>query len=157
MNRGMNIIMTDQIIKTDKPYRKKLFTTYAIAIIVLVLFFWLVLPQCKAHLYTLPIMDFLLTTEIAVIIFLLLFIAPAVYLIRFGQKVLAHNQFPYPGQKVIHDTKVVTGKKAVSFGRMLIFLGILSLFMSVTGIVVSHVYFEKFRHFDPFHASSRVA
>src|SRR5215472_12823824 len=46
-------------------------------------------------------------------------VALAVYLWALGGKVVRTREFPPPGLRVIHDTPIVTGERAVSRGRLL--------------------------------------
>jgi hypothetical protein len=149
--------MPEEIFKTDRSYRKKLFIAYGTAILVLALLIMFGLPPVLRYLRACGILKFLTITEIMALAFLLGFIGPAMFLVHTGRKILFYKQVPYPGQKVIHDTKVVFGRKAIFRGRLLVFLGIASIFIAITGSIITHYKFEKFRHFNPFHSVTRVA
>jgi hypothetical protein len=149
--------MPEVIVKADRGYRKKLFTAYALCIFFLGMFAWICLPLIMKYLNACEIPKFLNLTEICALAFLLLFVGPAIFLINTGRKILRHNQVPYPGMKVIHDTKVILGKGAVTRGRLLIALGVLSIFVAIAGSIITHYYFEKFRHFNPIQSAVRVA
>jgi hypothetical protein len=146
--------MTQEIFKADRRYRKKLFTAYSLCILLLGLFAWICLPLIMKYLDACAIPKFLNLTEICALAFLLLFIGPALFLINTGRKILRHKQVPYPGMKVIHDTKVIVGRGAVIRGRLLIALGVFSILVALSGSVVTHYYFEKFRHFNPFQSAA---
>jgi hypothetical protein len=83
--------------------------------------------------------------EIAVVLFLLLFIIPAIVLIRIGTKTVHSKRFPYPGMKVIHDAVVVTGRNAVFRGRALLILGYISIGMALLGSIAMHIMFIYIR------------
>jgi hypothetical protein len=89
-------------------------------------------------------------TEIVIMCAMFVFVGPACYLIVIGRRIIASQRMPYPGQKVIHDTRVITGKRAILRGRMLLFLGIFGIFIAFAGAARSHYLIEKFRHFNPF-------
>jgi hypothetical protein len=149
--------MPQEIFKADRRFRKKLFTVYAACILILGLFVWLCLPLLIKYLNACAIPKFLNLMEICVLAFLLFFIGPALFLINTGRKILLYKQVPYPGMKVIRDTKILSGKKAIFRGRLLVILGIFSIIMAIIGSIGSHYYFEKFRHFNPFHSTVREA
>jgi hypothetical protein len=46
-----------------------------------------------------------------------------VYIVRLGRSIVAAGRFPPPGQKVIRDTRVLTGRAAELLGRTQTFLG----------------------------------
>ena len=45
-----------------------------------------------------------------------------IYLIKLGIQIIKHQQFPPPGMKVIRDTPIQTGKRALITGYILFFL-----------------------------------
>jgi hypothetical protein len=81
--------------------------------------------------YRIPLRDWVLAdpaaaAEWAKLVFLLLavlLLAPllafAAYTWSLGERVLRAREFPPPGLRVIRDTPVITGEKAVSRGRLL--------------------------------------
>jgi hypothetical protein len=146
----------DDIVTADKRYRTRLFVAYGAGLCTVALLLWLGLPRFVRHLNTLPVLAFINVAEICVVAFLLAFVVPAGFLIHTGRKVLHYKEMPYPGMRVIRDTKVVRGKKAMLRGRLLLILGIAAICIAVAGIVRSHYYFEKFRHFSPFHATNAI-
>jgi hypothetical protein len=142
---------------TDRGYRRKLFIAYAASIVFLGAGVWIGLPPFLRYLRACAILDFLPITEICALTFLAGFTVPAIFLISVGRKILFHKQVPYPGMKVIRDTKVIFGGKAIFRGRLLVGLGVFSIFISIAGSLATHYYFEKFRHFNPFHTVVRPA
>jgi hypothetical protein len=145
-----------EIIKADKKYRNKLFLVYILCIAALGLGLWLGLrPFLKYldHLNFAPLMN---VSEACIMLFLLCIIGPSCFLIYVGRKIIFSRRMPYPGQKVIHDTKLLEGKKAVLRGRMLLYLGIAAIIISLAGAARSHYIFEKMRHFNPFAGMSKA-
>jgi hypothetical protein len=149
--------LPEEIFKADHRYRKHLFISYGVGILVLTLLCLFGLPLVLRYLRSCEIPEFLLITECFAIAFLFCFIGPALFLINTGRKILFYKQAPYPGQKVIRDTKTVFGKKAMFRGRLLIILGIASIIIAIAGSIITHYKFEKFRHFNPFQSVTRVA
>jgi hypothetical protein len=147
----------EEIFKTDRGYRTRLFAAYAAGIFILAAGIGFGLPPFLRYLDACAVMTFLTITEICAITFLLSFIVPAFLLLRTGRKILFHQQVPFPGMKVMRDTKVIFGKKAAFRGKLLIALGIFSILAALAGSFVTHRSFEKFRHFNPFHSVVRTA
>ena len=132
-----------KIIKADKKYRKSLFIAYGAIVVGGVLFFAFIAPFLIAELKRLLPRASFLISEIIVISFLLAFIGPAYYLISIGKKIRQHAQFPYPGMKVIRDTKVISGKKALSRANLLIYFGCFACALAVISSVSVHCIFQK--------------
>ncbi|HUI92435.1 MAG TPA: hypothetical protein VLX68_09340 [Chitinivibrionales bacterium] len=138
-----------EIVKVDKQYRKKLFTAYLLGIAVISLTVglgWGPLMHFMKTAYFAPLMN---VSEALVMFVLFCVIGPSIFLIFIGRRIMTSRRMPYPGQKVIHDTVVITGKKAVMRGRMLFILGISAIIISIAGAARSHYIFEKMRHFNP--------
>ncbi len=142
--------MDQEILKADKQYRTRLFTAYLIGIAVLSLCLCIGLPRYLVYLHKLKIGSMLDIAEITIMVFLACFISPACYLIVAGRRIMVSKRAPWPGQKVIRDTKIIEGKKAVARGKMLFFLGILTIVMLIAGAARCHYLFEKLRNFNPF-------
>jgi len=69
-----------------------------------------------------------------VIGFIFLSVIPfGVYLFRFGRRAVEHRQMPPPGTKVIMDTKVLEGDKAVRRGRLMMVMALLFAAMALVG------------------------
>jgi hypothetical protein len=145
-----------QIIKADKHYRTKLFTAYAIGLVAISAGIGFGVPSFLKYLDSLEIPAMLNVGEITIISLLTCFIGPSAYLIIVGNRIIRSRRIPYPGQKVIRDTKVIEGKKAVFRGRLLFFFGIAAIIFLAAGAARSHYFFEKFRHFNPFETINRL-
>jgi hypothetical protein len=142
--------MEQEILKADKQYRARLLTAYLIGIAVLSLCLCFGLPRYLAYLDKLRIKNMLDLAEISVMVFFACFIGPACYCVVVGRRIMVFKRFPYHGQKVIRDTKIIEGKKAVTRGRMLFFLGIIAIIILIAGAARSHYFFDKLRNFNPF-------
>ena len=120
---GQGRTMEREIVTTDRKYRRNLFSAYLLAIGVIAAFWRWGIPMLIKYLQHLPNKERIEMYELIGHIFLLLFIPAAVYLIIIGRKVCRYQAMPYPGMRVIHDTAIVRGKRAVFRGRSLIVLG----------------------------------
>jgi hypothetical protein len=140
--------MERTILKADKHYRTRLFTAYLTGIAVLSLCLSFGLPRYVAYLNKINIPNMLNLTEISVMVFLACFIVPAWYLIIVGRRIMVSKRAPYPGQKVIRNTKIIDGKKAVARGRILLLLGAFTIIILIAGAARSHYFFEKFRNIN---------
>ena len=66
--------------------------------------------------------------------FIFLSIIPfAAYLFRFGLRAVAHRQMPPPGTRVIRDTKLLEGDKAVTRGRLIMLMALLLVVLGLLG------------------------
>jgi len=136
-----------KIVRVDRGYRRRLFLWYLSGMLIAGMCLLAVRPAHR-FIFSHDIITAFRYLEGAAIVFLLLFSIPAVYLIRTGRKILRHGSFPFPGMKVIRDTIILEGAEAGRRGKALIALGILSIFMSISGIVLTHVMFERWKN-DP--------
>jgi len=142
--------MGPQILKADKQYRAGLFKVYLIGIAALSLALYFGLPRYLAYLDKLKIGSMLTLAEISIMVFLSCFIVPAGYLIKVGRKIIIAKRAPFPGQKVIRDTIILEGNKAVSRGKALFYLGIFTIIILIAGAARSHYFFDKLRSLGPF-------
>jgi hypothetical protein len=134
-----------EVLKADKKYRARLFAAYlVVAIAVFAAIRWGV-PWFREYLQNVSIHKAFRILETVTIVFLLSFIGPAVYLIRFGRKIIRHQCVPFPGMKVIRDTPVKRGQKAISVGKVLVVLGIASIAFAVAGSAATHLLLKKIK------------
>jgi hypothetical protein len=127
--------MDQEIVKVDKAYRNRLFVAYLVLIIAGVLIYQFALPYILQAFQNLPVRTAFIVAEVVFDVFFLCFIAPAVYLISIGRKIVRHSAVPYPGMKVIRDTIVITGKKAIFRGKLLAGLGYVSIAFAILGCI----------------------
>jgi hypothetical protein len=78
-------------------------------------------------------------------LFLLCFIPVAVYVIIIGRRTCRYKAIPYPGMRVIRDTVVVTGKKAIIRGKGLIILGIVTIVLVIASMICTHYIILNFK------------
>ena len=142
--------MEQEILKADKQYRTRLLTAYLIGIAIVSLCLCIGVPRYLFYLHKLNIGSMLNIAEITTMVFFACFIGPAWYLIVIGRRIMVAKRAPWPGQKVIRDTKIIEGKKAVTRGKMLFFLGILTIVILIASAARCHYLFEKLRNFNPF-------
>lgn len=103
-----------------------------------VVFFKLGVPSFMRYLEQLPVKARVEAIERTVHVVLLLFIPAAIYLIIVGRKVCRSGAMPYPGMKVIHDTLVVTGRRAQMRGWSMIVLGGVMIVMVLASSIITH-------------------
>jgi hypothetical protein len=135
-----------EIIKADVSFRRRLFSSYLAALALGFIGWRYILPACLDAFNHASGPAYFVFAEFSVIIFLVLFAVPAVYLIRTGRKIIRSEQFPFPGMKVIRDTEIITGSRALFRGRLLVRLGYVSIGFSVAGSVAMHFLFLYIRN-----------
>jgi hypothetical protein len=135
-----------EIVKTDKRYRRNLFIAYAVLIAAGVLFWNLARPALFHYVNGLPARQFTETVETIQHFVMLLFIPAAIYLIVVGRKIWRHQALPYPGMRVIHDSIVIRGKRAVRRGKLLVGLGTLMIALAIASMIANHYIILKFKH-----------
>lgn len=118
--------MEKEILRADSEYRRKfiikitILYTLALAVGCLLIFWGR--PWLKGYLGSLePRAALNFITWFLIGIFLSILPISA-FLFRFGQKIVRAERFPPPGSKVIRDTEVLRGDRAVARGRL--FIGI---------------------------------
>ena len=112
--------MTDRIILADKKYRRKVIIIYLISVTLGAALISWGLPWVKGHIKGLE-PESALNNLIMLVRFMFLSIVPfSFYMLSHGRKVLMHEQFPPPHSKVIIDTRIILGEKAVIRGRIII-------------------------------------
>jgi hypothetical protein len=131
--------MEELIIRGDTAYRKRIYLLYALLVLVgVVAVRWLV-PMGLGHLRSLGMRQLLVMLRALFIVILLSFAPAAIYLIVVGRRILKHERFPYPGQRVMYDTRQMTGARARHRGRALLILGTVFLFLMVVSSVYIYV------------------
>lgn len=141
--------MEPETVKADKAYRARLLAGYAAVLLALLtLGPWLTLIFLR-YLDRAAVPQKLLAAETAGIGFLLLFILPSAYLIATGRRAIRESRWPHSGMKVIHDTAVLRGRRAVSRGRFHVWLGAACIFLVLAGSSATRFIFHKFKT-DPF-------
>jgi 4-amino-4-deoxy-L-arabinose transferase-like glycosyltransferase len=135
-----------EIVKADPGYRRRLFSFYLTAIALGFIAWRFLLPPCIDAFDHLRRPAYFIIAESAVIVLLLVFIIPAVFLIQTGNKIIRSERFPFPGMKIMRDTKVVTGSRALFRGRFLKRLGYVSIGFAVAGSVAMHILFIYIRN-----------
>lgn len=72
----------------------------------------------------------------ALLVLVLPMVAVSVYIFVQAARIVKSERMPYPGQKVIRDTAVLTGKEAVQRGRAIQFLAV---FMTIFSLLVPFI------------------
>jgi hypothetical protein len=137
-----------KIVKADKKFRFFLFVLYGTILVTGALFFKFLAPLIVCKFQGITSQTYYILGETVIIFFLLLFIVPAWWLISIGRKIKFYEQFPYPGMKVMRDTRVIEGKKAVFRGKMLVALGFLTCIVAVLSSIRVHLIFQNIAQSD---------
>jgi len=123
----------ERMIKADKKIRMLVVLAYIVAVLVLAVLLRWILPWSEGR-FEQAEPEVMLRIIRIVIAFIFLSIVPfGVYLCRFGWKVVKYGQIPPPGTKVIVDTKVLEGDKAVARGKLIIFISLLLIMLGLYG------------------------
>lgn len=141
--------MEPETVTVDKAYRKRLLTGYAAVLLALLTLGPRLALSFLRYLDRADVPRKLLAAESAGIAFLLLFILPSAYLIATGRRAVREGRWPHSGMKVIRDTAVLRGRKAVSRGRFHVRLGAACILMVMAGSSATRFIFHKFKT-DPF-------
>jgi hypothetical protein len=136
--------MDTEIVKADRTYRRRLFVAYGVSLLAGAAAIRFGIPFVKHWLGAMPPMQAYRMFEPLLIGFLICFSPAAVYLIVIGRRILRYDAFPYPGMKVIRDTRMLRGPLARRQGWALVGLGGLFLLLMVTGSAVIHWSFSWF-------------
>lgn len=132
------------IIKADKSYRKKLLQFYSLLFFTVVVILVFLIPLAYSHHQDLSGVQAIHFIETIEALLLLTVIFPAIFLIRLGKKVLIAKEYPLPGTKMIRDTELKSGTKAVKIGKQLIMLGSFSIFLILVSILANHTINDRF-------------
>lgn len=128
-----NTQVQERMIKADKRIRMLVVIAYLVSVLVLaVLLIW-VLPWSEGRLEQAE-PEVMLRIIRIVIAFIFLSIVPfGLYMCRLGWRVIRHKQMPPPGTKVIVDTRVLEGDKAVTRGKLIIAISLLLIVLGLYG------------------------
>ena len=121
------------MMKADKRIRTLIILAYIVAMLVsMILVVW-ILPWSEGKLEQIEPGIMLRIIQI-VIAFILLSIIPfGLYMCRFGWLVIKHEQMPPPGTKVIVDTRVLEGNKAVIRGKIIVAIFLILIIVGLYG------------------------
>ena len=123
----------ERIIKEDKKIRMLVILAYIVSVLVLAVSLMWILPWSEGRLEQIEPQIALRIIRI-VIAFIFLSIIPfGAYLCLFGWRVIKHRQMPPPGTKVVVDTKVLKGDKAVTRGRLIIVMAFVFIVLGLFG------------------------
>ena len=123
----------ERIIKADKRIRKLVILAYIAAVLIIAVLLSWVFPWSENRLkQTEP--EVMLRIIRIVIAFIFLSIIPfGLYMCRSGWRVIKYKQMPPPGTKVIVDTKVIEGDKAVTRGKLIVAISLVFIMLGLYG------------------------
>ena len=123
----------EHVIKADKRARMLFILAWiACGCAGMALIGW-VLPWGQGQLEKAEPAKALLAIQIAIGFIFLSVIPISVYLFQLGLRAVAHRQMPPPGTRVIKNTKVLEGDKAVTRGRLMMVLALLLVMLGLAG------------------------
>jgi len=130
----MNDAQSQQpVIKADKRTRTFFILAWIVCVCVGVVLTKWGLPWGQGQLERTEPATALVVVQIVIGSVFLIAVPSGVYLFLFGRRVVACRQMPPPGTKVIVDTKVLVGAKAVARGRLMMALALLSIVTGLAG------------------------
>lgn len=136
-SKGLGIDNTQQqekVIKADKKIRWLVLFGYPVSVLILIILLSIVLPWGEDRLEKLDDPEVLMRIIRIVIAFIFLSIVPfGLYICRFGWRVIKLKQIPPPGTKVIVDTKIIEGEKAVTRGKIIIAISLVLIAVGLYG------------------------
>ena len=137
--------MDPEIVKTDRRYRRNLLLAYLTAILLVVALWKWGKPQLVTYIVSLPHKERIEVVETAAHLFLLLFIPAAIYVIVVGRRVCRYQTMPYPGMRVIRDTKIIRGRGALLRGRSMVVLGTVMIIAVFASMIATHFVVLRFK------------
>ncbi len=123
----------ERVIKADKRARMFFIIAWIVCVCVGAALIRWVLPWGQGRLEKAEPAKALLAIQIAIGFIFLSTIPFSVYLFRLGLRAIRCQQMPPPGTRVIKDTKVLEGDKAVTRGRLTIALALALVALGLTG------------------------
>ncbi len=125
--------MDGRVIKANKKVRRLVVAVCVISVLVMIALMLWVLPWGMSHLERQQPRVVLWVLEAVVAVIFLSVVPLAVYLYWLGRQVVRHRQLPPPGMKVIVDTRVIEGDRAVMRGRIVMALAVILLAVGLLG------------------------
>lgn len=121
-----------RLIKADKTVSKLIVGAYIVGTALVILLLYILSPDRQRLEDVEP--AFSLWVIQIIIGFIFLSVVPfGVYLFRFGRRAILHRQMPPPGTRVIVDTKVLEGDKAVTRGRLMMGMALVLIALGLVG------------------------
>ncbi len=125
--------MNDRMIKADRKLRQLVIGICVLSVlIVLVLTGW-VLPRGVRYLERQEPRTILWVLEAGTALIFLSVVPMAIYLYCFGRRIVRHRQLPPPGTRVVVNTRLIEGDRAVTRGRIVMALAIVLLALGLVG------------------------
>jgi hypothetical protein len=124
---------TENIIRADKRYRKRILTIYLISVLMGIVLIGWGFPLAKNYTELLQLKTALRMFEIIFSLLCLSIAAAGLYGCAIGRRILESGQLPPPGMKVIADTRLIWGKEAKIWGRLMVVISMLVVFLALFG------------------------
>ncbi len=129
----------EETVMADKGYRAVILGVYGLTAVFGFIAIRYLIPSGLSYLRTLGWKELLQTLRLVFILLLLSFSPAAIYVIVIGRRILRHDCWPYPGRKVMFDTKVLHGEEARSRGKLMIALGTVFLVLMVASVAYVYI------------------
>lgn len=123
----------EHAIKADKRIRKFVILAYIVAVLVILVLTMWILPWSEGKLEQTEPEVMLRIIRIVIAFIFLSIVLFGLYMCRFGWRVIRHKKMPPPGTKVIVDTKVLEGDKAVMRGKIIIAVSLVLIIVGLYG------------------------
>jgi hypothetical protein len=123
----------EHVIKADKRARMLFIITWIVCVCVGAALIRWVLPWGQGQLERAESGDALRIIQILIAFIFLSVIPFGVYLFRLGLRAVRCRQMPPPGTRVIKNTKVLEGDRAVTRGRLIMALALLLVMLGLAG------------------------
>ena len=122
-----------KIIRADKRIRMLVLLGYLVPVIIFTVLIGWILSRGEGRPKQVEPEVLLRFIQIVIAFIFLSTIPFGLYLLRFGWRVIKYRQMPPPGTKVIVDTKVLEGDKAVTRGRLIIAISLVLIVLGLFG------------------------
>lgn len=123
----------ERVIKADKRTRRLFVAAWIVSVCLCAAMAKWMLPWGQGQLERAEQGQALRAIQLLIGFIFLSVIPFGVYLFRLGLRVVAHRQMPPRGTKVIVDTKVLEGDKAVTRGRLIMVMAVLLVALDLAG------------------------
>jgi uncharacterized membrane protein YhaH (DUF805 family) len=135
------------VLKADPNARRKLIYIILIFSVLTFIIFGLALPEFESYLKQKQSQEALKILCIALSIMFLSALCIPAYFYSVGHRILKAGQYPWPGMKVMHDTKVVTGNAARRKAYIAIILSyLMALLLLYGGVFVPYSLYKSFEN-----------
>lgn len=135
--------MNDQMLKANEKARTLAVAMCVVSVLVVAALTGWIVPWGLARLEREEPRTVLSVLEVVTAVVFLSVVPMALYLYRFGRRVVRHRQMPPPGTRLIVNTRLIEGDRAVRRGRLVMTLAAVLLALGLLGGLGLPCYLEK--------------